>query len=299
MSLLVNRLTFIPLLALALPASCFAQKKEIVELGRDLALLQEEVRSNAKAQSDRLAGIEATLKAIQDQIATTSRALTVLDSGLKDRMEKSMATPLSGVSGKVDNLAQDFGYIRESVDEVNTRLGKLDQRVADLTNVIKTMQAPPAPPPPAETAKGCPAPAPAGITASGLYQDALRDKSGGNLELSVKGFTDYLCWFGDTDLAPNAQYYIGEILYNQKQYDQAIPAFDKVLEAYPKNAKTADSHLMKGRALNKLDRRSEAEKEFRACISLAPNSDAANWARSELKGMGLSVSPRAPAKRRP
>ncbi|MBI5085420.1 MAG: tetratricopeptide repeat protein [Acidobacteria bacterium] len=294
-----NRLTLIPLLALALPLSSPAQKKEIVELGRDLALLQEEVRSNAKAQNDRLAGIEATLKAIQDQIASASRALTVLDSGLKDRMEKSMAAPLSGVSGKVDNLTEDFGYIKESMREVNTRLSKLDQRVADLTNVIKTMQAPPAPPPAAETARGCPAPAPAGITASGLYQDALRDKSGGNLELSVKGFTDYLCWFGDTDLAPNAQYYIGEILYNQKQFDQAIQAFDKVLEVYPKNAKTPDSYLMKGRALNKLDRRSEAEKEFRACISQAPNSDAANWARSELKGMGLSTAPRAPGRRKP
>ena len=291
------RLFLIPsMLVVLVPFSALAQKKnEMVELGRDLALLQEEVRTMQKSQGDRLSNIEGTLKAIQDQISSTSRALVLLDSTLKERLEKGIGSPLTTVGAKVDTLGQDFGYVRESVTEINTRLGKLDQKISDLSNTIKTMQAPP--PAPA----GLPATAagpPAGLSSQTLYQDAMRDKSGGNLDLALKEFNDYVAWFGDTDLAPNAQYYVGEILYNQKQYEQALVAFDRALEAYPKNVKTADAHLMKGRTLLKMARRTDAEQEFRAAIAVSPSSDAAGRAKMELQNLGLSTGPRPAAKKR-
>jgi TolA-binding protein len=110
------------------------------------------------------------------------------------------------------------------------------------------------------------------------------------MELALKGFSDYLTWFGNTEYAPNAQYYIGEILFRQKQYEPALAAFDKVLEAYTRNPKTMDARLMKGKTLAKLDRKADADKEFRAIISEAPSSDAATRARAEMKP--------APARRR-
>ncbi len=271
------------------PAAASAQRRDqLVELGRDLALLQEEVRMMNKAQNERLSQMEETLKAIQEQVAALNRSLTVLDSGLKKRLEESMVQPLSGVTGKVDTLSQDFGYIRETLMEVNARLGKLDQRVADLENTIKMMQAPPAPP-----VASAPGPPP-GVSAKSLYDSALRDKMGGNFDLAMRQFNDYLAWFGDTEMAPNAQYYIGEILYNQKSFEDAVAAFDKVLEAYPRNTKTADARLMKGRALFELGRRADAEQEWRALIRDAPNSDAARRARAELQ----KLSGPAPARRR-
>ncbi|MGC8758554.1 MAG: tetratricopeptide repeat protein [Bryobacteraceae bacterium] len=266
--------------AVLLPSGVsMAQRRDaLVELGRDVALLQEEVRLMNKNQNERLAQMEETLKAMQEQLAAANRALAVLDSGLKKRLEDSMVKPLSGVTGKVDSLSQDFGYVRETLAEINTRLGKLDQRITDLENAIRTMQAPPAPP-----AAATPAGPPPGVSAKSLYDSALRDKMGGNFDLALKEFNDYLAWFGDTEMAPNAQYYIGEILYNQKQYEEAIAAFDKVLEAYPKNPKTNDARLMKARALAQLGRRAEAEQEFRALIKAAPGSDAAQRARAELQ----------------
>lgn len=265
-------------IALAWPASAPSQRRDpLVELGRDLALLQEEVRLMNKAQTERLAQMEDTLKAMQEQIATANRSLAVLDSGLKKRLEESMVKPLSGVTGKVDTLSQDFGYIRETLVEINTRLAKIDQRVADLENTIRMMQAPPAPP--AAPASG----PPPGVSAKSLYDDALRDKMGGNFDLALQQFTNYLAWFSDTELAPNAQYYIGEIHYNQGRFEEAAAAFDKVLEAYPKNSKTNDARLMKARSMAELGNRTGAEQELRALIKAAPNSDAARRARAELQ----------------
>ncbi|MFZ5927587.1 MAG: tetratricopeptide repeat protein [Acidobacteriota bacterium] len=275
-------------IALAWPAAAPSQRRDqLVELGRDLALLQEEVRLMNKTQTERLAQMEETLKAMQEQIAAANRSLAVLDSGLKKRLEESMVKPLSGVTGKVDTLSQDFGYIRETLAEVNSRLAKVDQRVADLENTIRMMQAPPAPP--AAPVSG----PPPGVSAKSLYDDALRDKMGGNFDLALQQFTNYLTWFGDTEMAPNAQYYIGEIHYNQKRFEEAVAAFDKVLEAYPKNPKTNDARLMKARALAELGNRAGAEQELRALIKAAPNSDAARRARAELQKLSG-----APARKR-
>jgi TolA-binding protein len=274
---------------LAWPAAAPSQRRDqLVELGRDLALLQEEVRLMNKTQTERLAQMEEMLKAMQEQIAAANRSLAVLDSGLKKRLEESMVKPLSGVTGKVDTLSQDFGYIRETLVEVNTRLAKVDQRIADLENTIRMMQAPPAPP--AAPASG----PPPGVSAKSLYDDALRDKMGGNFDLALQQFTNYLAWFGSTEMAPNAQFYIGEIHYNQKRFEEAVAAFDRVLEAYPNNSKTNDARLMKARALMELGNRADAEQELRALIKTAPNSDAARRARAELQK--LSGAP--PARKR-
>ncbi len=287
------RLHFAFLLLLLLPAAGLAQRKEIVELGRDLALLQEEVRSMKLAQDERLSGIEASLKTILDQINSTNRQVTVLDSGLRERVERSVTGQMSALGGKVDGLAQEFSYVRESVAEVNSRLNKLQQQVVDLSNVIRTMQAPPAPPAAAE-APGAPPP---GVSATSLFQDARRDMSAGNSDLALKGFNEYLSWFGSTDAAPEAQYYIGEILYAQKKFEEALQAFDKVLEAYPRNPKTLDAHFMKGRALVRLGQRNEGAAEFREIIRISPKSDLATRSRAELKSLGLSPAA-APSRKR-
>jgi TolA-binding protein len=285
------RLPIAVLLAALVPGACWGQKKEVIELGRDLALLQEEVRAMKQSQDQRLTGIEASLKTILDQINGTSRQVTVLDSGLRERIERSVTGQMTTLGGKVDSLGQEFTFVRESVGEVNSRLNKLQQQVVDLSNAIKTMQAPPAPPPGAET----PGTPPPGVSATSLYQDARRDKSSGNSDLALKGFNDYLAWFGSTDAAPEAQYFIGEILYEQKKFEEALKAFDKVLEAYPRNPKTLDAHFMKGRSLVRLNKRNEGADEYREIIRLSPKSDIAARARVELKDLGLSATP--PARR--
>ena len=93
--------------------------------------------------------------------------------------------------------------------------------------------------------------APAGVSAETLYNGGMRDKSAGNSDLAIEQFQNYLKWFGNTDLAPNAQYYIGEIKYLRGDLDGALMAFDTFLEKYPDNPKTSDAMLQKGRALVK------------------------------------------------
>jgi TolA-binding protein len=287
------RISTVALLAAVLSCLSFGQKRELQELNRDVQLLRDQIQEMQRAQNERLASIETSLKAVLDQLSATNRSVAVLETSLRERVERSIASQMTGLGAKVEAANEDYRYVRETVNEINQRLGKMQLQIVDLDNAIKTMQAPPAPPS-GLPAAGAPPP---GVSAKSLYDDALRDKSAGNSELALKEFTDYLSWFGDTEMAPNAQYYIGEILYTDKKYEDALKAFDLVLERYPKNQKTLDAKLMKGRTLVRLGRRNEGADEFRELVRESPGSDAGRRAASELRALGLSAAP-APARKK-
>jgi TolA-binding protein len=263
-------------------------------MNRDVALLQEEVRNMKKADEDRFNAIDAALKQILDQINSGNRQVAGLGTGLKDQMNKGVVNQVSAVGTKVDALGEDFKYVKENVSEVIERLGKIEQKVMDLNTAIRTMQAPPAPPTAPGAAVSGPPP---GTSADGLYKDALRDKLSAKYDLALDEFRNYVAWFGDSEYAPNAQYYIGEIYYNQKNFDEALKAFDAVI-ALPKNNKSMDAHFMKGRTLVRLGEKSEGAREFHAVVQAAPGTDVARRAQAELRDLGATTPAPAPKKRR-
>ena len=131
------------------------------------------------------------------------------------------------------------------------------------------------------------------ISASALYDNANRDRNGGKLDLALQEYTDYLRWYGNTDLAPNAQYYIAWIHASQGDYNNAIREYDAVLEKYPDNNKTADAMYGKGIALAKMGRRTEGAREFQEVIQRFPSNGLAGQACTQLTNMGLKCPSRA------
>lgn len=284
-----------------LPAAAPAQKREITEMNRDVALLQEEVRSMKKADEDRFNAIDAALKQILDEINSVNRQATAQGLVLKDQLSRGVVNQVGAVGTKVDALGEDFKYVKENVTEVIERLGKIEQKVVDLNTAIRTMQAPPTPPSDSgQAAAPSSSPSasgpPAGVSAEGLYRDAQRDKSSAKYDLALDEFRNYLKWFGETEFAPNAQYYIGEIYYNQKNFDEAMKAFDAVL-GLPKNNKSLDARFMKGRTLVRLGEKSEGAREFRAVVQASPGSDVARRAQAELRDLGAAPAPAAKKRR--
>jgi TolA-binding protein len=203
-----------------------------------------------------------------------------------------IATPVAGLSSKLDGMTSEFQYLRESVGDVTSRMGKLEQQIMDLSLASKTMTAPPGPPSDGDTSSAAPPP---GLTPKALYDSAYRDKIGGSLDLALSEFNDYLRYFGSTEMAPNAQYYIGEIQYNRGNWEDALAAFDAVLEKYPSNNKTPDSFFMKGMTLVKMGQRTRGADEFYELLRRFPRNELAPKARAQLRSLGLSQNP--PARR--
>jgi len=130
-------------------------------------------------------------------------------------------------------------------------------------------------------------PAPSADT---LYSNGLRDITSGKYDLAHSEFQDYLKYYGDTDLASNAQFYLGEISFKQKQYGDAVAAYEKVLTNYPKSFKLAPARLRKGMALIELGQKNNAVREFREVVRRYPGTEEDRQARAKLKELGVAVT---------
>jgi tol-pal system protein YbgF len=300
----------------ALSPFAFGASKEILELQRDVSMLQDQVRNLQSTLDQKVAAIQALASQTLDSVNRTNTAVAVMENRVNETLkqqQQSINAPVANVGAKLDQMSEDFRAVRESVLDMNTRMGKLDAKIADLESLINTVRAP-APPPPgsAPPATGT---APAGDTNSGpapgsasnsvqqsgtLYTNAYGDYGAGKYDIAMQEFTDYLKNYGKDDFAPYAQYYIANIYYRKADYPNAMTAFDAVLEKYPENPRTPDSLYMKAMCLVKLGRNDSAAREFREVYNRysTDHPDIAAKAKAELRELGLSVGPTTSKRRR-
>ncbi|HTB17755.1 MAG TPA: tetratricopeptide repeat protein [Bryobacteraceae bacterium] len=291
----------------------FGASKEIMELQRDVALLQDQVRNLQSSIDQKVAAIQTLTQQTLDSVNRTNTAVAVMQNGFNETMKQqqlSLNGPVANVGQKLDQMSEDFRAVRESVLDMNTRMGKLDSKIADLESLINTVRAPAAPPPATGTVPGGdanpgPGPgaangtaAPQGLQAGALYTSAYSDQLAGKYDIAFQEFSDYLKYFPTLDLAPNAQFYIADIYFKKADYANALTAFDAVLEKFVNNSKTPDARYKKAVCLMKLGRNDSAAREFRDIYALysTDQPDIAAKAKAQLRDMGLTVG--ATAKRR-
>src|SRR5579885_2994793 len=107
---------------------------------------------------------------------------------------------------------------------MNSKLSRLQTQIGDIKNIVSTM----------------PPPAPAAGTGAGglsqqapppgmLFENARKDFQAGRYDLAGQEFNEYIRRYGDTDQAADAQFYLGEIFYQQglqtgdrQQFEQAV-----------------------------------------------------------------------------
>ena len=305
---------------LALPVMAPAASREIQELQRDIGMLQDQVKALQRSQDDKIMGLTEKLTMLQvlvqqslDASNRANNSLAVIQNGsqqnLKDIADK-VATSVAASNTRMDQMSNDFRTLQQSVSDLTSLIGKLQAQMTDLSNAVKVIQTPSAPPP--SSSGGGPPPGAASlescVPATQLYADANRDRGSGKLDLALREYSDYLRCYGDTNLAPNAQYYIASIHYSQGEYDTALKEFDTVLEKYPEktNNKIPDALYYKGMALVKLGRRTQGAEEFLELLKRYPNHDLARQACSQRVSMGLkcvasarTAAPRGARSRRP
>jgi len=266
-----------------LPAGAVA--KEIIQLQRDVALLQQQLRDLQRSVDEKTAVLKTLVEQALD--AVNRMNLTV------NNLERAVRETQAGAEARVDSLGTQVAALRDSLDELRVRVAKLSEQMIEAQGVLRGVDARLAsPPPPAEQASESPAApaAPAIPSADTLYDTALRDFTTGKYDLARQQFSDYLKHYGETQLAGNAQFYIGETYYQQKNYQQAIAEYDKVLTKYPKSYKLAAAQLKKGYALLELNDRTGGIRALRTVIRDYPNSEEARLARARLQRLGVPNS---------
>jgi len=114
------------------------------------------------------------------------------------------------------------------------------------------------------------------------YERVLTLFREGDLEGARRGFTSFLGDYPNSDLAPNARYWLGESLYGKKDYKQAIDAYDRVELDYPQSEKVPAAILKKGFAYLALKDKKRASSAFKQVVTLYPKSPEAGKAHDKL-----------------
>lgn len=305
---MVRRLSvfvLISVLAIALaPRRSMAASKEIQELQRDVALLQESIKQLQQSQDKQLVALTVLVQQAVDAANRASTTVAVIQSNAQDNLKKQqtdVVAPVVGLTSRMNGLSDDMRTLSQAVSDLASQISKIQSQLTDVSQAVKAMSQPPVQPPPQSIGgapQGSGGPAMPPMSSQDLYQQALGDRNGGKLDLALQEFSDFLKYYGNTDLAPNAQFYIANIHYSQGAYDQAASEFDMVLEKYPENNKTRDAMLYKGMSLLRAGKRTQASEEFKDIITHYPRTDQATQACTQLTGLGIHC-PTGPASAKP
>jgi tol-pal system protein YbgF len=294
--------------ALLGPAPVGAVAREIVEL-------QESVNQLIQGQQTiqtALTQNQAVEKTLIEQSLDSVNKLSATMGNLQKTVQDMQAT--SGA--RLDSMSTQVQGVSDNLQELVARMGKLNQQLTDTQSAIQGIDAklasggPPAASQPASNgpnpsgdaalAPTAPAPgfapgAPGAAAASApssdlLYSNGLRDLNGRKYDLAGQEFQDYLRFYSDTDLASNAQFYIGEIAFAQEQYQRAVDAYGKVIDKYPRSFKLAPAHLKRGLALIQLGEKAMGVRELRVVVKLYPGTDEERRARAKLHDLGETTA---------
>ena len=116
-----------------------------------------------------------------------------------------------------------------------------------------------------------------------LLQRAREDYQRGNYEVAIILFKQYLRQYTQSAQAGDAQYWVGESLYAQKEYNAAIVAFDEVIQQYPQNEMVAAATLKVGLSFANLDDKPNARFFLQQVQEKFANSAEAQLATEKLK----------------
>ncbi len=239
-------LCLLTLSALALPA-CYATKADVRRLQNNLVDVQ--------ARQDSL--VRATARqsrALQDSLRASTELMRML-------------------RGQVSN---DIGDVKELLLTVQQLLGQNEQRLAQLREQFEQRQQQAA----AQTVTQPVA------TSSGNV-DELYAAGMGRLKESPATarllFQQIVSDFPRSERAPDAQYYIGETYYEERNFEQAYREYELVVSSYPDHRRAPGALLRAGVIAEERNDRDKARQYYTRLANSYKNSDEAGEATRALQ----------------
>ncbi len=128
-------------------------------------------------------------------------------------------------------------------------------------------------------------------TSRHLYDRVMEEFKHKDYEAALAGFRFFLELHGQSSLAANAQYWIGECHFRLGHYKEALKSFYDVVSYYPLSPKLAASSLKIGQTYTKLKDQEKARMMYERVIDQYPDSAEAEIARKALETAGAPNEP--------
>ena len=115
-----------------------------------------------------------------------------------------------------------------------------------------------------------------------IFQAAQLDRNRGNTEMAREGLEEFLTKYGNSELADDALYWLGDLSYGEKEYSQALSQFQDLFDRFPSSERIPAALLKSAYCLQSLGRPIESQEFLQRLVDQYPDSPEAAQARERL-----------------
>src|SRR5258705_8811936 len=207
--------------------------------------------------------------------------LTKVETILGNQSLVELAAQLASLQADVRSIRGDLDQLQHSNEggrsQQHDLYADLDKRMQALESAAGTVGgAAQAPVAGAAGASG---------TDQGYYKTAFDLLKAGQYDKAITAFQQFLAAFPDSTLADNAQYWLGEAYYVNKDFESALKSFRSVVERWPNSRKLADALLKIGYCNYELKRWAPAREALQQVTRNHADSPSARLAAERLDRM--------------
>lgn len=242
--------------------------------------------NQAQTANTQIASVQNTPPVISSPTDVQSRLLIL------ERKDQSRVEAQQRVQQQLDTLQSDVDEIRGSIELHNHQLEQILERQRELylelenrfANLSQQTTA-------AGNSVGAVQPTtpiarPAGQSEEQAYQAAvnliLKER---NYDQAIPAFQSFLSTFPSSSYTDNAHYWLGQLLFNKQDWDGARKQFESVVNNFAQSPKRADAILKLGMVEKSVSNKAKAKRLFEQVVSEYPDSTPSRLANEQLKSL--------------
>jgi tol-pal system protein YbgF len=210
---------------------CVTTAQEGEQMRKDIAALRDDLKKEVDASSQerqKLADEQvARAKTLQDALDQLSRAARKSGADLAVDLEKAQ-NDVTALRGQIEVLQHRIEALEKLQADQQKALESANQFVAQRQKELDKAEHP--------------------TERMAIYTLARQKLDAGQVARARELLQDFLARYPKDELAPNAQYWLGETYYAEKKWNDAIVEFQKVLKEYKGSDKVPDALLKIGMA---------------------------------------------------
>ncbi len=233
--------------------------------------------------------VSAMADPVKDKLDQLENSIKQMQADSVSRNEK-VAAALS----TVEQIKQDFASIKGTIEanghmiqQMQTENDRLRRDMSDrLLAIEERLQIYDV-----QVSKAVNKVLPQGSNEAESYQKGLDLVHNGDFLTAVSSFRSFLKAYPKSEMASNAQYWIGECYYAMKDYQKSIKEFQAVVDKYPRSDKVWGAQLKQGYCFAELGMADDAKMFLNKVIKDKPNSDEALRAKERLERLEKKEAP--------
>ncbi|QSX31434.1 tol-pal system protein YbgF [Shewanella cyperi] len=187
---------------------------------------------------------------------------------------------------RVDTLQQEVLDLRGLTEQQNYQINQMLQRQRQLYDEIANLSAQPAQASSSVAATPEASAPDASLDETALYERAvnlvLKERQ---YDEATDAFRGFIKQYPDSTYAANANYWLGQLLYNKNQLDEAKQAFTAVVNRFTDSGKRGDSMVKLGLIAEKSGDKAGAKNWYQKVLKEYANSAAARIAQQQLSAL--------------